>query len=62
MKLSYTYETEGKFLIGYLDEYPQHPTEAFSVEELEDNLRDIYRMVKDGTLDGVKHGVLEVAV
>jgi predicted RNase H-like HicB family nuclease len=61
MKLKYTYETDGKFLVGYLDDYPEHPTQAFSIEELEENLKDIYRMLRDGTLETKKHGILQIA-
>jgi hypothetical protein len=58
MKLSYTYYQSGKFYIGYLDDYPEHPTEAFSLEELEENLEDIYSLILSGKLDSKKHGTL----
>jgi hypothetical protein len=62
MKLSYTYKQDGKFFIGYLDRYREYPTQAFSIQELEANLRDIYTMILDGTLDvRDKHGELEIA-
>jgi hypothetical protein len=61
MELKYTYEVDGKFLVGYLDDYPEHPTQAFSVEELEVNLRDIYGLIQNGTLEAKKHGVLQLA-
>jgi predicted RNase H-like HicB family nuclease len=51
MEMRYTYETDGKFLVGYLDEYPEHPTQAFSIEELEENLKDIFALIQDGTLE-----------
>ena len=63
MKLKYTYKQDGKFFIGRLDEYPEYPTQAFDIQELEENLLDIYQMIKRGELEaGTKHGVLEVAV
>jgi hypothetical protein len=61
MEMRYTYEVDGKFLVGYLDEYPEHPTQAFSVEELEENLRDIFDLIRNGTLEVKKHGVLQLA-
>jgi predicted RNase H-like HicB family nuclease len=61
MEMRYTYETDGKFLVGYLDEYPEHPTQAFSTEELEENLKDIFALIRDGTLEAKKHGVLQLA-
>ena len=62
MELKYTYKQDGKFLIGHIDEYPEYPTQAFSINELEENLLDIYQMVSDGTLETHnKHGVMEIA-
>jgi predicted RNase H-like HicB family nuclease len=61
MEMKYTYEADGKFLVGHLEEYPEHPTQAFSVEELEENLKDIFALIQDGTLEVKKHGVLQPA-
>jgi hypothetical protein len=61
MELRYTYKQDGKFFVGHLDEYPEYPTQGFSEDELETNLLDIYNLIKDGTLDKKKHGVLKVA-
>lgn len=58
MELKYTYKLDGKFFVGYLDDYTEHPTQAFSIEELEENLKDIYRMILDGTLEVKKHGIM----
>ena len=63
MKLSYTYKKDGKFIIGRLDEYPEYPTQAFDIPELEANLLDIYEMVQRGELEAeTHHGIMEVAV
>ena len=63
MELRYTYKQDGKFLIGHIDEYPEYPTQAFSIEELETNLRDIYEMIHNGLLEShTKHGVLEMTI
>jgi hypothetical protein len=63
VKLKYTYKQDGKFLIGRLDEYPEYPTQAFDIQELEANLLDIYEMIRQGELEaGTQHGVLEVAI
>ena len=62
MQIKYAYKQDGKFLIGHIDEYPEYPTQAFSIEELELNLKDIYEMICDGTLVAhSKHGVMELA-
>ena len=63
MEIKYTYKQDGKFLIGHIDEHPEYPTQAFSIDELEANLQDIYEMIHDGTLEKqYKHGVMEIAV
>jgi len=63
MEIRYTYKQDGKFLIGHINEYPEYPTQAYSLEELESNLQDIFGMIHDGTLEIYnKHGVMEMAV
>ena len=63
MQIKYTYKQDGKFIIGHIDEYPEYPTQAFSIEELEANLQDIYEMINDGTLEvHNKYDVMETAV
>ncbi|GHU55645.1 hypothetical protein FACS189442_3470 [Spirochaetia bacterium] len=61
MKLPYTYEPDGKFLFGWLLDYPEHPTQGIDVKDLEAHLAEIYGWIKDGTLEVEKHPVLEVA-
>ena len=51
MKLNYTYEMDGTFYVGYLDDYPEHPTQGETLEDFEGNLIDIFNMVQDGTLE-----------
>jgi len=63
MELKYTYKQDGKFLIGHINEYPEYPTQAFSIDELEANLQDIHKMILDGELEPwSKHGIIEIAV
>jgi hypothetical protein len=61
MDLHYTYHQDGKFFVGYLDDYSEYPTQGLSLNELEENLLDIYNMTKDGTLNSKKHGTVKVA-
>jgi hypothetical protein len=53
---------DGGFYVGYLDEYPEHPTQGENLEDFEENLLDIYRMIQSGILETRKHGVLELPV
>ena len=63
MEIKYTYKQDGKFLIGHINEYPEYPTQAFSIDELEANLQDIFEMIHDGTLEVYnKHGAMEIAL
>ena len=60
--LKYTDEMDGDFFVGYLDDYPEFPTQGENLEDFEKNLMDIYEMVQDEMLDvPQKHGVLEIA-
>ena len=63
MNLKYTYEMDGEFFVGYLDDYPEYPTQGENLKDFEENLLDIYTMVRDGVLDArIRHGVLKAAV
>ena len=63
MNLKYTYEMDGDFFVGYLDDYPEYPTQGENLEDFEANLLDIYNMIMEGVLDArIRHGVLEIAV
>jgi hypothetical protein len=62
MELKYTYEQDGKFLTGFLDDYPQYPTQGENIQDLEEALKEIYDWIMDGTLPVEAHkGVLQVA-
>ena len=50
MKLSYTYEMEGDYYVGYLDDYPEHPTQGENLKDFEENLLDIYQMIQDSVI------------
>jgi predicted RNase H-like HicB family nuclease len=39
----YIYWQEDDMWLGYLEEYPDYWTQGETIEELEENLRDIYR-------------------
>ena len=63
MNLKYTYEMDGDFFVGYLDDYPEYPTQGENLKDFEENLLDIYNMIRAGVLDArIRHGVLEIAV
>jgi len=50
----YTYwEDEGMY-IGYLIEYPDYMTQGENIEELQDNLKDIYKELISGVIPCVR--------
>jgi len=50
MELSYSWWMDDDFYLGYIDKYPQYPTQGESLEDLEDGLKEIYGWIQDGTL------------
>lgn len=40
--------------LGYLEEYPNYVTQGATVDELEQNLRDIYLDLSSGKILGVR--------
>ena len=50
MEMQYSWWQEDNFYLGYLDEYPQYPTQGESLIDLENGLQEIYNLIKDGTL------------
>ena len=40
---NYIYWQENDMWLGYLEEYPDYWTQGETIDELEENLRDIYR-------------------
>lgn len=43
MELDYTYwQADDGWYVGYLDRYPEHPTQGKSLAELEEMLADVY--------------------
>lgn len=47
------WQDEGVWL-GYLEEYPDYMTQGETLEELEENLRDIYRDLTSGEIPAVR--------
>jgi predicted RNase H-like HicB family nuclease len=53
-KLKYIYWQDEGMWLGYLEEYPDYMTQGESVEELEDNLRDIFKELTSGNIPCVR--------
>jgi predicted RNase H-like HicB family nuclease len=59
--IKYIYWQEEDMWLGYLEEYPDYWTQGETMEELEENLRDVYRELTSGSVLGVRR-VAELAV
>lgn len=57
----FVYYQEDDMWIGWLEEYPDYRTQGETLEELQENLRDIYEDLTGGKIPCV-HRVGELAV
>lgn len=57
----YIYWQDDGMWLGYLEEYPDYMTQGESMEELEDNLRDIYKELGSGNIPCVRR-IAEIEV
>ena len=58
----YVYWQEEDMWLGYFEEYPDYKTQGESLEELKENLRDIYHELSSGSIPYIrKVAELEVA-
>ena len=42
-KISFTYWRDGRFYIGFLNQYPDYKTQGVTKRELTDNLKDLLK-------------------
>ena len=61
MLLKYRYWQDDEMWLGYLEEYPDYMTQGENMEELLENLKDIYQELISGAIPSVRH-VAELAV
>jgi hypothetical protein len=54
MKLRYVHWRDGKWHLGYLEDYPDYQTQGRTRKELEENLRDLYRDILSGDIPHVR--------
>jgi len=50
----FIYWQDDNMWIGYLDEYPDYLTQGESLEELRENLRDVYNDLTGGTIPCIR--------
>lgn len=60
--MKFVYWQDENMMLGYLEKYPDYMTQGESLEELKNNLRDIYKDLTSGIIPSVrKVAELEVA-
>jgi len=52
---------DGEMWLGYFENFPDYWTQGQTLEELEDNLRDLYRDLTGGEIPGIRR-VAELSV
>lgn len=61
--VKYSYWQDEEMWLGYLQEYPDYWTQGETIEELIENLRDLYLEFASGTIPSVRRvAELEVAL
>jgi predicted RNase H-like HicB family nuclease len=53
-KVNIVYWPDGKFWIGYLQNYPDYLTQGETIEELRGNLKEIYNEIKSGQIPSIR--------
>lgn len=62
MKAQYVYWRDEDFWIGYLADFPDYRTQGSTLDELKENLRELYKDLNSGTVPCIrKIDELEVA-
>ena len=62
MSLEYTYWQDGDMWLGYFDAYPDYMTQGETMDELNENLIDIYKELTGGYIPAIRrHAELMVA-
>ena len=63
MKLNIVYKKEKEWFIGHIQEYPDYESQGKALDELKDNLIEIYNDINKGLVpDAVPFQLLEVAI
>jgi predicted RNase H-like HicB family nuclease len=54
MTIRFGYYQENDWWIGWLEEFPDYRTQAASLEELKENLKDIYQDITSGEIPSIR--------
>lgn len=59
--LKYTFWQDGEFFLGYLNDYPDYQTQAYSKDELVENLKELLTGIESGEVPFIRK-VEEMAI
>ncbi len=63
MKINIIYKKEKEWFIGHIQEYQDYESQGKTLEELKENLLEIYNDINDGLVpDAEPYQLLEVAI
>ena len=54
MKVPYTYWQDDEMWLGYVNEFPDYLTQGESLDELKENLKEIYQDLTTGKIPAVR--------
>lgn len=52
--IKYTFWQDGKYYLGYLNDYPDYHTQGLSKQELVDNLKDILKDIESNEIPFIR--------
>ena len=52
--IRFVYYQEDNMWVGWLEEYPDYPTQGTNIEELKENLKDIYEDLNSGKIPHIR--------
>lgn len=50
----YVHWRDGDMWLGYIEDYPDYMTQGESLEELKENLKELYEELTSGSIPGVR--------
>ena len=63
MKINIAYKQENRWFVGHIQEYPEYESQGKTLDELKDNLIEIYNDIQNGLVpDAEAFQLLEVAI
>ena len=54
MTTRYVHWQDGDMWLSYFEEFPDYLTQGESIEELQENLRDLYKDLTSGEIPGIR--------